>query len=58
MNQSKVFDLSPSESISIFVEQFCRVGLTEDVWNDIQKQIREITNYSQVTKSKLVLETT
>uniref|UniRef100_A0A8C1TWU7 Coiled-coil domain containing 78 n=1 Tax=Cyprinus carpio TaxID=7962 RepID=A0A8C1TWU7_CYPCA len=33
-------------------EQVCVVGLTQDAWNDVQKQIREITNSTQEAQER------
>uniref|UniRef100_A0A671RCK2 Coiled-coil domain-containing protein 78-like n=1 Tax=Sinocyclocheilus anshuiensis TaxID=1608454 RepID=A0A671RCK2_9TELE len=33
-------------------EQVCVVGLTQDSWNDVQKQIREITNSTQEAQER------
>ncbi|XP_016417988.1 coiled-coil domain-containing protein 78-like isoform X1 [Sinocyclocheilus rhinocerous] len=40
------------EQMAVFTEPSQRVGLTQDSWNDVQKQIREITNSTQEAQER------
>lgn len=38
--------------MAVLTESSQRVGLTQDAWNDVQKQIREITNSTQEAQER------
>lgn len=40
------------EQMAVLTESSQRVGLTQDAWNDVQKQIREITNSTQEAQER------
>ncbi|XDV47934.1 hypothetical protein PO909_017471 [Leuciscus waleckii] len=36
----------------VALEHLCRAGLTQEAWNDVKKQLREITNSTQESREK------
>lgn len=45
--------------LCVALDKLCRSGLSQDTWNDVKKQLREITKSTQVTNAncyQLILE--